>query len=283
MELHALLILPILFISRSPIEPTVHLYCLFGTSVTWAWPTTPVLSFRHKKKEKHDALWWTWDVISICCFGGQDIIPCTCIFHVLFCGQYRGYCNFDQGSISHLISASSTLVSYQSHRHTVLMLFMQRPKSEFSPLLQNHHLFIRALRIEPMEHELQVVSPYYFEVHAGSTKKHPSDYFLLENGNSLHDVLRAWTNATLDMLRSAIRKAQNATLDMLRSAILKAKGPAPQKRTFRCKACKSLLFLPSSIPCSACLIALSCTLRSGKFALFCDSCLESMGAKNNSR
>jgi len=40
------------------------------------------------------------------------------------------------------------------------MLFMQRPKSEFSPLLQNHHLFIRALRIEPMEHELQVVSPY---------------------------------------------------------------------------------------------------------------------------
>jgi len=174
-------------------------------------------------------------------------------------------------------------VSYQSHRHTVLMLFMQRPKSEFSPLLQNHHLFIRALRIEPMEHELHVVSPYYFEVHAGSTKKHPSDYFLLENGNSLHDVLRAWTNATLDMLRSAIRKAQNATLDMLRSAIRKAKGLAPQKRTFRCKAYKSLLFLPSSIPCSACLIALSCTLRSGKFALFCDSCLESMGAKNNSR
>ena len=51
MELHALLILPILFISRSPIEPTVHLYCLFGTSVTWAWPTAPVLSFRHKKKK----------------------------------------------------------------------------------------------------------------------------------------------------------------------------------------------------------------------------------------
>ncbi|XP_066390641.1 uncharacterized protein [Miscanthus floridulus] len=120
-------------------------------------------------------------------------------------------------------ASSSTLVSYQSHRHTVLMLFMQRPKSDFSPLLQNHHLFIRALRIEPMEHELQVVSPYYFEVYAGSTKKHPSDYFLLENGNSLHDVLRAWTNATLDMLRSAIRKA---------------KGSAPQKRTFRCKACK---------------------------------------------
>ena len=119
-----------------------------------------------------------------------------------------------------------------------------------------------------MEHELQVVSPYYFEVHAGSTKKHPSDYIFLENGNNLHDVLRACTNATLDMLESAVRKAI---------------GPAPQKRTFRCKACKSLLFLPSSIPCSACLIALSCTLRGGKFALFYDSCLESMGAKNNSR
>ncbi|XP_066305762.1 uncharacterized protein [Miscanthus floridulus] len=74
----------------------------------------------------------------------------------------------------------------------------------------------------------------------GVPKNHPSDYFLLENGNSLHDVLRAWTNATLDMLWSAIRKVQNATLDMLRSAIRKAKGPAPQKRTFRCKACKMM-------------------------------------------
>jgi hypothetical protein len=71
---------------------------------------------------------------------------------------------------------------------------------------------------------LQAVSPYFFEMHAGSTKKHPSDYFLLENWNNLHDVLRACTNATLDMLQSAIRKAI---------------APAPQKRTFRCKACKS--------------------------------------------
>ena len=75
-----------------------------------------------------------------------------------------------------------------------------------------------------MEHELQVVSPYYFEVRAGSTKKHPSNYFLLENGNNMHDVLRASTNATLDILQSAIRKAI---------------GPTPQKRTFRSKACKS--------------------------------------------
>ncbi|XP_066305763.1 IAA-amino acid hydrolase ILR1-like 3 isoform X4 [Miscanthus floridulus] len=32
-------------------------------------------------------------------------------------------------------TSSSTLVSYQSHRHTVLMLFMQRPKSCFTLLL----------------------------------------------------------------------------------------------------------------------------------------------------
>ncbi|AQK67528.1 Acyl-CoA N-acyltransferase with RING/FYVE/PHD-type zinc finger domain [Zea mays] len=155
-----------------------------------------------------------------------------------------------KGSISHLFSASGTPGSYQTHWHIVFMLFMQRPKSEFSPFLQSHHLFIRALRIEAIEHVLQVVSPYYFEVHAGSTKKHPSDYIFLENGNNLHDVLRACTNATLDMLEPAIRKAI---------------GPAPQERIFRCKSCKSSFS----------------TLRSGKFALFCDSCLESKGAKNN--
>lgn len=73
---------------------------------------------------------------------------------------------------------------------------------------------------------MQVVSPYYFEVHAGSTKKHPSDYIFLENGNNLHDILRACSDATLDMLQSAI---QNAI------------GPAPKKRTFRCQTCKSEL------------------------------------------
>ncbi|KAJ1260910.1 hypothetical protein BS78_10G268100 [Paspalum vaginatum] len=98
----------------------------------------------------------------------------------------------------------------------------------------------------------KIVSPYYFEVHAGSTKKHPSDYIFLENGNNLHDVLRACTNATLDMLGSAIQKAI---------------GPTPQKRTFRCQACKSSFS----------------TLRSGKFALFCDARLESKGAKSNTR
>ncbi|OEL34538.1 Increased DNA methylation 1 [Dichanthelium oligosanthes] len=137
-----------------------------------------------------------------------------------------------KGSVSGLISAGSTPGSYQTCWHIVLLLFMQRPKSEFS-LPQNHHLAIPSLRVKPMYLELQVVSPYYFEVHAGSTKKHPSDYIFLENGNNLHDVLRACTDATLDMLESAIRSFS--------------------------------------------------TLRSGKFALFCDSCLESKGAKNSTR
>ncbi|XP_066317305.1 IAA-amino acid hydrolase ILR1-like 6 isoform X2 [Miscanthus floridulus] len=34
-----------------------------------------------------------------------------------------------------VLASSSTLVSYQSHRHTVLMLFMQRPKSCFILIL----------------------------------------------------------------------------------------------------------------------------------------------------
>ncbi|KAK3131359.1 hypothetical protein QOZ80_6BG0505360 [Eleusine coracana subsp. coracana] len=93
----------------------------------------------------------------------------------------------------------------------------------------------------------KVVSPYYFEVHAGSSKKHPSDYIFLENGNNLHDILRVCANATSDMLESAIQKAI---------------GPAPQKRTFKCQTCKSSFS----------------TLRRGKFALLCDSCLESKGS-----
>ncbi|KAL5214840.1 hypothetical protein ABZP36_003992 [Zizania latifolia] len=97
-----------------------------------------------------------------------------------------------------------------------------------------------------------VISPYYFEVHAGSTKKHPSDYIFLENGNNLHDILKACSDATLDMLESAI---QNAI------------GPAPQKRTVRCQTCQSSFR----------------TLCTGKFALLCDLCIESKGPQNSTR
>ncbi|ONK63751.1 uncharacterized protein A4U43_C07F18560 [Asparagus officinalis] len=89
----------------------------------------------------------------------------------------------------------------------------------------------------------KVVSAYNFEVHAGSTKKHPSDYIFLENGKSLRDVLRACTSAPLDMLESAI---QNVV------------GVMPPSKPSICQKCEEIFHTP----------------RTGKFALFCDSCLE---------
>ncbi|KAM0909373.1 hypothetical protein ACQ4PT_014837 [Festuca glaucescens] len=95
-----------------------------------------------------------------------------------------------------------------------------------------------------------VVTPYYFEVHAGSLKKRPSDYIFLENGNNnLYSILKACAGATLDTLESVIRAAIGST---------------PQKRTVRCKACKSPLTTP----------------RTGKFASLCDPCLKSKRARN---
>ncbi|XBI05639.1 hypothetical protein VPH35_133785 [Triticum aestivum] len=97
-----------------------------------------------------------------------------------------------------------------------------------------------------------VVSPFYFEVHAGSHKKRPSDYIFLESGNTLHDVLRACTDATVDTLESAI---------------LGAIGPVPKKRTVTCQDCKSSFK----------------TSRAGKFASFCEICLESKEVQSTAR
>ncbi|MQL77471.1 hypothetical protein Taro_009897 [Colocasia esculenta] len=90
---------------------------------------------------------------------------------------------------------------------------------------------------------LNTVSAYNFEVHAGSAKKHPSDHIYLENGRSLHDVIRACTSAPLDMLESAI---QNAI------------GPAGPKSS-KCDKCKessdeSHIGKLTSV-CESCLIA----------------------------
>ncbi|XP_010940549.1 uncharacterized protein [Elaeis guineensis] len=90
----------------------------------------------------------------------------------------------------------------------------------------------------------KAVSAYQFELHAGSTKKHPSDFIFLENGNSLRAVLKACTSAPLDMLEAAI---QNAI------------GQAPPKEQITCQKCKELFH----------------TSRTGKFALLCDSCVNS--------
>jgi hypothetical protein len=86
--------------------------------------------------------------------------------------------------------------------------------------------------IQPIYHAWQVVTPYYFEVHAGSLKKRPSDYIFLERGNNnLYSILKACAGATLDTLESVIRAAIGST---------------SQKRTVRCKACKSELFFSLS-------------------------------------
>ncbi|XP_047090413.1 uncharacterized protein LOC124702324 [Lolium rigidum] len=98
-----------------------------------------------------------------------------------------------------------------------------------------------------------VVTPYYFEVHAGSLKKRPSDYIFLERGNNnLYSILKACAGATLDTLESVIRAAIGST---------------SQKRTVRCKACKSPLTTP----------------HTGKFASLCDPCLKSKRAWNSTR
>ncbi|KAJ8461627.1 hypothetical protein OPV22_034553 [Ensete ventricosum] len=88
-----------------------------------------------------------------------------------------------------------------------------------------------------------VVSAYVFEQHAGSTKKHPADFIYLQNGNSLHDVVKACCGAPLDMLEAAIQGAI---------------GPVPPKNCFTCQKCK---------------VSFS-TSRAGKFAWLCDSCLD---------
>lgn len=54
---------------------------------------------------------------------------------------------------------------------------------------------------------LQVVSAYQFELHSGSTKKHPSDYIYFDNGKNIRDVLRVCTTAPLDMFESIIQSA----------------------------------------------------------------------------
>lgn len=69
---------------------------------------------------------------------------------------------------------------------------------------------------------MKVVSAYVFEQHAGSTKKHPADFILLQNGNSLHDVVRACHGAPLNMLEATIQGAI---------------GPTPPRNCFTCQNC----------------------------------------------
>ncbi|CAL5045151.1 unnamed protein product [Urochloa decumbens] len=76
----------------------------------------------------------------------------------------------------------------------------------------------------------KAVSAYYFEQHAGSTKKHPADYIYLGNGNSLRDVLRASERSPLEALEKTIR-----------SSI----GPVAKRNHINCLNCNEDV-LPSS-------------------------------------
>ncbi|XP_020581089.1 uncharacterized protein LOC110025141 [Phalaenopsis equestris] len=83
----------------------------------------------------------------------------------------------------------------------------------------------------------RVVSVYLFEIHAGSTKNHPSDFIFLQNGKNLREVLKSCTGASMDMLEAEIQKAI---------------GPLPPRRPNFCRKCQGI----------------------GNFDLLCDSCLE---------
>lgn len=94
---------------------------------------------------------------------------------------------------------------------------------------------------------LQIFTAYRFEVHSGSTKKHPSDYIFLDNGKCLHDVLRACTNVPLDLLESTIqntigsaksnRVSSRVPLDTSESMIQDATGLLANNRVDTCQQC----------------------------------------------
>ncbi|RCV19757.1 hypothetical protein SETIT_4G001200v2 [Setaria italica] len=87
----------------------------------------------------------------------------------------------------------------------------------------------------------KAVSAYYFEQHAGSTKKHPADYIYLGNGNSLRDVLRASERSPLEALEKTIR-----------SSI----GPVAKGSRINCLNCNEDVLLSSQIEhvlCQHCL------------------------------
>ncbi|KAK8965472.1 hypothetical protein KSP40_PGU013816 [Platanthera guangdongensis] len=68
-----------------------------------------------------------------------------------------------------------------------------------------------------------VVSIYQFEIHAGSTNKHPSKFIFFRNGKNLCEVLRSCIGVSLNMLEAVI---QNAI------------GPLSPKKLSLCEKCK---------------------------------------------
>lgn len=85
----------------------------------------------------------------------------------------------------------------------------------------------------------KAVSPYHFELHAGSNKKHPSDYIYLANGNSLRDVMRASASSPLESLDKTIRSSIDPMSIRCRTNCLNCNGHLPSSQTehFLCHCC----------------------------------------------
>lgn len=88
------------------------------------------------------------------------------------------------------------------------------------------------------------ISPYQFEQHAGSSKKHPPESIYLENGKTIRDVLEACKAAPLDMLDVSIKNAIR---------------PVHQKNPLTCQKCTDTIISSGT----------------GRSDLLCDSCLKS--------
>lgn len=71
---------------------------------------------------------------------------------------------------------------------------------------------------------LQAITTYFFELHAGSSKKHPAEYIYLANGNSLRDVLRACESSPLDSLDKTIQSCIDPMLTRTRTNCLNCNG-----------------------------------------------------------
>ncbi|CAM0912296.1 unnamed protein product [Alopecurus aequalis] len=88
-------------------------------------------------------------------------------------------------------------------------------------------------------HGSKAISTYIFEQHAGSSKKHPSDYIYLANGNSLRDVMRALESSPLESLDETIRSSIDPMGIRSRTNCLNCNGHLPSSQTehFLCHYC----------------------------------------------
>ncbi|KQK20091.1 uncharacterized protein LOC100842921 [Brachypodium distachyon] len=85
----------------------------------------------------------------------------------------------------------------------------------------------------------RALSTYFFELHAGSNKKHPAEHIYLGNGNSLRDVLRACCGSSLESLEETFRSSIDPMVIRSRPNCLNCGGHLPSSETehFLCHCC----------------------------------------------